>query len=75
MVEVRFVDANGEDVSTGSIGELWTRSPQNMAGYWNNPVATAATVTPDAWPKSGDAGYLGEDGYIYLFDRVKDMFG
>ena len=72
-VEVRFVDANGEDVSTGSIGELWTRSPQNMAGYWNNPVATAATVTPDAWLKSGDAGYLGEDGYIYLFDRVKDM--
>jgi hypothetical protein len=44
-----------------------------MAGYWNNPVATAATVTPDAWLKSGDAGYLGEDGYIYLFDRVKDM--
>ena len=72
-VEVRFVDANGEDVSTGSIGELWTRSPQNMAGYWNNPIATAATVTPDAWLKSGDAGYLGEDGYIYLFDRVKDM--
>src|SRR4029077_14870209 len=72
-VEMRFVDANGEDVSNGSIGELWTRSPQNMAGYWNNPAATAATVTPDGWLKSGDAGYLGEDGYIYLFDRVKDM--
>ena len=56
-----------------AVGELWTRSPQNMAGYWNNPTATAATVTPDGWLKTGDAGYLDDDGYIYLHDRVKDM--
>ena len=42
-VEVRIVDADGEDVPTGAVGELWTRSAQNMAGYWNNPKATAAT--------------------------------
>ena len=72
-VEVRIVDANGEDVPAGTVGELWTRSPQNMAGYWNNPTATAATVTPDGWLKTGDAGYLDDDGYIYLHDRVKDM--
>ena len=72
-VEVRIVDANGEDVPAGTVGELWTRSPQNMAGYWNNPTATAATVTPDGWLKTGDAGYLDDDGYIYLYDRVKDM--
>jgi long-chain acyl-CoA synthetase len=72
-VEVRIVDANGEDVPVGTVGELWTRSPQNMAGYWNNPTATSATVTPDGWLKTGDAGYLDDEGYIYLFDRVKDM--
>ena len=57
--------SNGEDVPTGTVGELWTRSPRNMAGYWNNPVSTAATITPDGWLKTGDAGYLGEDDYIY----------
>ena len=44
-----------------------------MLGYWNNPDATAATVTADGWLKTGDAGYLDDDGYIYLHDRVKDM--
>ena len=72
-VEVRIVDANGEDVPVGAVGELWTRSPQNMAGYWNNPTATAATITPDGWLHTGDAGYLDDDGYLYLHDRVKDM--
>ena len=72
-VEVRVVDTNGEDVPVGTVGELWTRSPQNMAGYWNNPKATEATVTPDGWLKTGDAGYLDDEGFIYLFDRVKDM--
>jgi long-chain acyl-CoA synthetase len=72
-VEVRIVDANGDDVATGVVGELWTRSHQNMAGYWNKPSATAATITPDGWLKTGDAGYLDDKGYIYLYDRVKDM--
>jgi len=72
-VEVRIVGADGEDVPTGAVGELWTRSAQNMAGYWNNHKATAATITSDGWLKSGDAGYFDDDGYIYLYDRVKDM--
>lgn len=72
-VEVRIVDFAGRDVPTGAVGELWTRSRQNMRGYWNNPDATAATVTPDGWLKTGDAGYLDQDGYVYLHDRVKDM--
>jgi long-chain acyl-CoA synthetase len=72
-VEVRIVDKSGTDVPDGTVGELWTRSPQNMLGYWNNPDATAATITSDGWLKTGDAGYRDDDGYIYLHDRVKDM--
>jgi long-chain acyl-CoA synthetase len=72
-VELRVVDKNGVDVPNGAVGELWTRSPQNMLGYWNNPEATASTVTPDGWLKTGDAGYLDEEGYVYLYDRIKDM--
>ncbi|KUI07629.1 long-chain fatty acid--CoA ligase [Mycobacterium lehmannii] len=72
-VEVRIVDDAGRDIPTGTVGELWTRSRQNMRGYWNNPAATAATVTPDGWLKTGDAGYVDAEGYVYLHDRVKDM--
>jgi long-chain acyl-CoA synthetase len=44
-----------------------------MLGYWDNPDATAATVTDDGWLKTGDAGYVDRDGYVYLHDRKKDM--
>jgi long-chain acyl-CoA synthetase len=73
-VEMRVVEATtGEDRPVGEVGELWTRSHQNMAGYWNNPAATAEAMTPDGWFRTGDAGYLDADGYVYLHDRVKDM--
>jgi long-chain acyl-CoA synthetase len=72
-VEIRVVDEHGNDVEVGQVGELWTRSHQNMKGYWNNPDATAQAITPDGWFKTGDAGYLDADGYIFLHDRVKDM--
>ncbi|KUH97324.1 long-chain-fatty-acid--CoA ligase [Mycobacterium sp. IS-3022] len=72
-VEVRIVDPEGRDVPVGTVGELWTRSRQNMRGYWNNPDATAATLTDDGWLKTGDAGYLDSEGYVFLHDRVKDM--
>ena len=73
-VELRVVDPQtGEDRALGEVGELWTRSHQNMAGYWNNPDATAAAITPDGWFRTGDAGYADDDGYLYLHDRVKDM--
>jgi acyl-CoA synthetase (AMP-forming)/AMP-acid ligase II len=44
-----------------------------MNGYWNLPDATAATMTDDGWVRSGDGGYIDEDGYVYVRDRVKDM--
>lgn len=71
-VELRIVDASGSDVAPGEVGELWTRSTQNMKGYWNMPEATAEVITSDGWLRTGDAGYL-KDGFVYLFDRVKDM--
>jgi long-chain acyl-CoA synthetase len=73
-VEVRIVDPEtGEDAPDGKVGELWTRSSQNMLGYWANPEATRSAVTDDGWFKTGDAGYRDEHGYLYLHDRVKDM--
>ncbi|HZM31438.1 MAG TPA: long-chain-fatty-acid--CoA ligase [Acidimicrobiales bacterium] len=73
-VEVRIVEpTTGEDVPLGEVGELWTRSRQNMLGYWENPKATAQAITPDGWFRTGDAGYADADGYLYLHDRVKDM--
>jgi len=72
-VELRIVDKNGVDFPNGTVGEVWTRSPQNMLGYWNNPEASAATVTPDGWLKTGDAGYVDDEGYVYLHDRLKDI--
>jgi long-chain acyl-CoA synthetase len=44
-----------------------------MKGYWKNPAATAESITSDGWFKSGDAGYLDAEGYVYIHDRVKDM--
>ncbi|HKE77122.1 MAG TPA: long-chain-fatty-acid--CoA ligase [Acidimicrobiales bacterium] len=73
-VEVRIVEpSTGEDVPVGAVGELWTRSHQNMKGYWNNPAATAEAITADGWFRTGDAGFVDAEGYLYLHDRVKDM--
>jgi fatty-acyl-CoA synthase len=72
-VEIRIVDADGNPVPTGEVGEVVTRSSNNMLGYWNLPDATARTLTDDGWIRTGDAGYLDEDGYLYIHDRMKDM--
>ena len=72
-VELRIVDGEERDCPVGEVGELWTRSGQNMKGYWNRPEETKATITADGWLKTGDAGYLDADGYVFLTDRVKDM--
>jgi long-chain acyl-CoA synthetase len=73
-VELRIVDANThEDVPTGEVGEIWIRSPQVMKGYWHMPDETAKAIVDGDWFRSGDLGYLDEDGYLYIHDRVKDM--
>lgn len=72
-VEVRIVGDDGADVGVGDVGEIWVRTLQNMLGYWKMPEETAKALTADGWFKSGDAGYLDADGYLYIHDRVKDM--
>ena len=72
-VELKIVDANGNELPTGEVGEVITRSSNNMMHYWNLPEATTKTLTADGWVYTGDAGYMDEDGYLYIHDRVKDM--
>lgn len=72
-VEVRLVDADGEDSLIGDAGELWVRGPNVFAGYWNDPEATAAVLLPDGWLRTGDIAVVDDDGFIYLVDRAKDL--
>ena len=71
-VEIRVLDTDGQDVPTGKVGEIVTRSAANMLGYWKRPEETARTIR-DGWLHTGDAGYLDADGYVFIHDRVKDM--
>jgi long-chain acyl-CoA synthetase len=72
--EVRVVDTEtGEDVAQGDVGEIWIKSPMVMKGYWNLPEATAEAIRPGGWFRSGDIGYADPDGYLYIYDRFKDM--
>jgi acyl-CoA synthetase (AMP-forming)/AMP-acid ligase II len=62
-----------DDVETGKVGEIWLRTRMLMKGYWNKPEATREAITQDGWFRTGDAAYLDSEGYIYLYDRFKDM--
>ena len=72
-VEICILDADGKRLGPNEVGEIATRSAANMKGYWRKPDATASTVNDDGWLRTGDAGYLDEDGYLYIQDRIKDM--
>jgi long-chain acyl-CoA synthetase len=73
-VEMKAVDpVTGGDCPTGEVGEIWTRSRQNSPGYWNKPADTAASFDAEGWLHTGDAGYLDDEGFVFLTDRIKDM--
>lgn len=73
-IEIKIIDPDtGQEAGTGAVGEVQTRSPYNMAGYWAKPDETAATIDDAGWLRTGDAGYFDAEGYLYLHDRIKDM--
>lgn len=71
-VEIAILGDSGGALPRGEIGEISVRGPNVMRGYWQRPQATAETFTGD-WLRTGDLGYLDEDGYIFMVDRKKDM--
>ncbi len=71
-VEVRVIDEAGQEVPRGTVGQVCVRGPNVMQGYWHKPAETAAALV-DGWMRSGDGGYMDEEGFLYIVDRVKDM--
>lgn len=74
FTQVRVVDPDtGEEQATGVAGELVVRGPNVTPGYWEDGDATAAAIDAEGWFHSGDIGYMDEDGYVFVVDRLKDM--
>jgi acyl-CoA synthetase (AMP-forming)/AMP-acid ligase II len=70
--EVRIVDPEDQEVPRGTVGEVVARGGHVMLGYWNQPEATAAAVR-DGWMHTGDGGFMDDEGYVFVVDRIKDM--
>jgi acyl-CoA synthetase (AMP-forming)/AMP-acid ligase II len=72
VCEIKVVDVDMQELPRGDVGQIAVKGPTTMLGYWNKPEVTAETIR-DGWLLTGDAGYMDEDGFIFLMDRVKDM--
>ncbi len=71
--DIKIMAPDGSrELPVGEVGELWARGPQIVAGYWNNPEATAETFI-DGWIRTGDLARVDEEGFCYIVDRAKDM--
>jgi acyl-CoA synthetase (AMP-forming)/AMP-acid ligase II len=72
-VEIRIVDEEDKGLPPHTVGEIHARGPRIMTGYWGDEQKTAQTITKDGWLRTGDMGYLDEDGYVYLTGRADDL--
>ncbi|MGH8434107.1 MAG: AMP-binding protein [Pseudomonas sp.] len=73
QLESKIVDAEGQTVARGQIGELCTRGYSVMIGYWGNPQATAEAIDKDGWMHTGDLAVMNEQGHVCIVGRSKDM--
>lgn len=71
--EVAILDDAGKLMPLGELGEICVRGPQVMKGYWNKPEETARIFTSDGWMRTGDMGFMNDNGYVKLVDRKKDV--
>ncbi|HPC47190.1 MAG TPA: long-chain fatty acid--CoA ligase, partial [Deltaproteobacteria bacterium] len=74
FTDIWIADGNGRRLGPGEIGEICARGPTVMSGYWNMPEETSRTITDGGVLHTGDLGYVDEEGYFYIVDRVKDMY-
>jgi len=72
-VEMKIVDEQGNDLPPGEVGEIVARGPRVMSGYWKDAEKTAKALTKDGWLRTGDMGYMDEEGYFYLAARADDL--
>jgi len=72
-VEVKIVDEEGKTLSPLGVGEILAKGPRIMTGYWRDEQKTSQVMTEDGWLRTGDMGYMDEEGYIYLTGRGDDM--
>ena len=71
-LDLRILDNDGREMPVGEKGEIVIKGENVMAGYWKNPTATAETVI-DGWLHTGDMGYMGKDGFLYVLGRFKSL--
>jgi len=72
-IEMKIVDEEGHELSSGETGEIVARGPRVMSGYWKDQEKTEKTIDTDGWVHTGDMGYMDEDGYFFLAGRTTDM--
>ena len=73
-IQLKFMNDEGTaEVSRGERGEVWAQAPNVMKGYWRNEKATKETLTDDGWLKTGDIGYVDEEGLVFIVDRKKEL--